>query len=314
MLVAGRVSLIDVDVTNQSNPIISVVLPAFNAEKYLCEAIDSILVQTLNDFELIIINDGSTDGTLAILEEYKKNDRRVKLISRENRGLVVSLNEGISLARGKWIARMDADDISHPERFAKQVALLEAEDADICGCHWFVINETGKLIEAKLVPLSRDTFIIYLACTVPFAHGSVMMRSSFINQHGLGYGGVKFAEDYDLWVRFFEKGAVFSNVNEFLFSYRETESSLSKQLSKQNAKDSNRLRKIFVRKNRVACIQALRESMKRYSSLSQAERVYVLLASYVASINLKSAILITVARKSSSRSIGTALLYWWRGI
>ncbi len=96
---------------------ISVVMPVYNAEKYIKQAVESILNQSFSDFEFIIINDGSTDGTLAILENYVKEDERIHLISRENKGLVATLNEGIDLAGSPLIARMDADDISLPHRF-----------------------------------------------------------------------------------------------------------------------------------------------------------------------------------------------------
>lgn len=95
------------------HPLVSVVLPVFNAEKYISEAVASILAQSFTNFELIVINDGSTDNTLNILKSYQV-DSRVILISRENRGLVESLNEGIDLASGEWVARMDADDIALP--------------------------------------------------------------------------------------------------------------------------------------------------------------------------------------------------------
>ncbi|HIP11775.1 MAG TPA: glycosyltransferase family 2 protein, partial [Arcobacter sp.] len=103
------------------NPMVSVLLSVYNGEKYLDEAIESILNQTYQDFEFIIINDGSTDKSLEIIEKYKKEDNRIVVISRENKGLIYSLNEGISQAKGKYIARMDADDISLATRFEEQV-------------------------------------------------------------------------------------------------------------------------------------------------------------------------------------------------
>lgn len=297
-----------------SPPLISVVLPVYNCEKYIAEAVESILCQTCRDFEFIIVDDGSTDGTFQILQGYQEKDTRILLISRENRGLVATLNECIDLAQGKYIARMDADDISHPERFEKQVQHMEAIGAHICGCHWFVINEVGKFIEAKLVPLCRNGFVVFLSYTVPFAHGSVLMRTDFIRMHSLKYGEARFAEDYDLWIRFFENGAVFANVNEFLFKYRELDDSLSKRLCKKNASDAQELRKRFIRRNQDACLQAVQELTNSYATLSQTERVFLLIASYVASITLKRPIIFRVARYSSARSIGVALLYWWRGL
>ena len=100
---------------------ISVIMPVYNGEKYLREAIESILCQTYSDFEFIILDDGSTDSSLTIIKEYAKMDSRIIFITRKNKGLVATLNEGLELAKGDFIARMDADDISYPERFAKQI-------------------------------------------------------------------------------------------------------------------------------------------------------------------------------------------------
>src|SRR5215831_13102998 len=106
-------------------PCVSVVLPVYNGEKYLAEALDSILQQTFNDYELIVIDDGSTDRSSAIIESYVKKDRRVIVHRQDNCGLIMSLNQGSSLARGKYIARMDADDVSLPQRLEKQLDYLE---------------------------------------------------------------------------------------------------------------------------------------------------------------------------------------------
>lgn len=296
-----------------ADPLISVILPVFNGEKYLRAAIDSILSQTMRDFELLVINDGSTDGSRAVVESHY--DDRIKLVNNQsNMGLIASLNKGIELARGKYLARMDADDISHRERFEKQVELMEKESADICGSHWLVISEAGKLIEAKIMPLSREAFILFLMYSVPFAHGSVMMRASFVRAHALKYGSVKFAEDYDLWVRFFEKGARFANVNEFLFSYRESAGSLTKKWKKQNAADTKQLRRRFLRANTSACLDAIRTLSWKQENLSLTERVYLLLAGVLIFKTLRRWILIELVRASDARSIGMALLYVFRGI
>src|SRR6185295_1371134 len=133
-------------------------------------------------------------------------DTRIRLIDNEgNRGLTATLNRGIALSRGRFIARMDADDISHPTRFEKQVALMDSAGADICGCHFLFINESGKKIDSRIVPLAKDAYTIYLTVSSPYAHSSVMMRSAFFRTHGLEYGGTRYAEDYDLWTRAWEK-------------------------------------------------------------------------------------------------------------
>ena len=211
-------------------PLITVVLPVYNAAKYLHLAIESILTQTLEDFEFIIINDGSTDDSLTIINQYADKDNRIKVVSRVNKGLNYSLNEGISVAQGKYIARMDADDISLSDRFSKQSSLLDDISGDICGCHFWSIDEDGKKIDTTLVPLNDYSILINLAITAPFAHGSVMMRRSFLLEHSLFYGkrAYKTAEDYDLWVQMYDSNALFCNVDEFLFEYRDYDNSLSK--------------------------------------------------------------------------------------
>lgn len=259
-----------------TEPLVSVVLPVYNGEKYLAEAIDSILAQTFANFELIMINDGSTDASQQILKEYEQRDHRVKVILRENRGLATTLNDSIAIARGAWIARMDQDDISHPERFSKQVALLEAEGADICGCHWLVINPAGKTIDANITPLTQESVAAYLSYTVPFAHGSVMMRKSFLTENSLKYDRVKFAEDYDLWIRMFEANAKFTNVDEFLFKYRDAPATLSKLKHRENTRDTKRLRRRFVKNNVGACLNAVNNLTAKFSSLSMIEKTYIL--------------------------------------
>jgi len=118
---------------------VSVIMSVYNGEKFLSQAIESILSQTFIDFEFIIINDGSHDGSLDIIRSY--HDQRMKLISRENRGLISSLNEAISLANGQYLARMDADDVSLPERLARQVSFLDNHsEIAVCGTWAEVIN------------------------------------------------------------------------------------------------------------------------------------------------------------------------------
>jgi len=288
-------------------------MPVYNSETFLAEAIESILSQTLGDFELLIVYDESRDSSFAIIERHRRLDPRISVIQGQGKALIGALNQGIDAARGKYIARMDADDVSYPKRFEKQVEVMESAGADICGCHWLMINERGKLIEAKLVPLCRDTFTIFLACEVPFAHGSVMMRAEFIQRHALRYGG-SLIEDYDLWIRFFEKGAKFVNVDDFLFKWRDLDYALTRKLKKVAASKNKALRRRFVRGNLDACVRAIQDLTKRYSTLSQAERVSLLLASWLVSIVSKRPALWNVVRHSSGKSIGVAVLYLVRGV
>src|SRR6267378_1750071 len=289
-------------------------MPVYNSETFLAEAIQSILNQTLGDFELLIVYDESGDNSFAIIDRYRRLDPRIRVIHGQKKALIGALNQGIELARGKYIARMDADDISHPERFEKQTAIMRSTGADVCGCHWFVVNETGKLIDAKIMPLCHDTFTIFLACEVPFAHGSVMMRSEFIHRHSLAYGGVVLNEDYDFWIRFFEKRAKFVNVDDFLYKWRDLDYSLTGTLRKKALASAKMLRRRFVRSNLDACLYAIEVLTKRYSSLSQAERVCLLLASYLVSKIDKRLSFWNVVKRSSAKSMGLSLLYLVRGV
>lgn len=212
------------DLPGEALPLVSVVMPVFNAGVYLSEAIDSILNQTFSDFELIIINDGSTDDSLNLLKEYEGLDARIVLISRENRGLVSTLNEAVDLARGTWLARMDQDDISIPHRFERQLAWLEAADADMCGS-WaklFGTKDTRILKHAQ-----TDAAIkLELLFGTPFAHPAVMMKTEYLKQLRYDKAWEK-CEDYDLWERAARAGWKMGNIPEVLLLYRQHADQLS---------------------------------------------------------------------------------------
>lgn len=217
---------------------ISVVMPVYNAEKYLDEAIQSILNQTYKDYEFIIINDGSTDKSLSIIEKYKDQDERIVLISRENRGIVASLNEGIQKAKGKYIARMDADDISMASRFEIQIAYMIKNSLDICGGDFVSINESTELLNAFNVPKTQDEILIAMTNTIAFAHPSVVARREFLIQNNLLYRKVP-AEDIDLWMRMYNLGAKFGNVDDIVLKYRIVPNSLSHSPAKVRALNKN---------------------------------------------------------------------------
>jgi glycosyltransferase involved in cell wall biosynthesis len=209
-------------------PKVSVLLPAFNAQEYLPAAIDSILTQTFSDFELIVVNDGSTDATAQILARY--TDSRLRVIMQANAGLPVSLNRAIGLAQGTYLARQDADDISLPERLAKQVAYLDAHPQ--CGLlgTWAQIMSVDQLTERSLQHPYRNAeiqlLLLFFNC---FVHSSVMLRASTLKQSGLyPEEPEKFPpEDYDLWLRI-AKHAEVANLPEVLLHYRELPSSISR--------------------------------------------------------------------------------------
>ena len=211
-------------VKNSKNPLISVVLPVYNGEKYLVEAINSILAQTFEDFELVIIDDGSTDASLKILLKYQSLDSRIRVITRENQGLAKTLNDLIDIARGEWIARMDQDDIALPIRFERQLDWLNKTGADISGS-WVKRFGTSDKRVVKLRQTDEAIKVEMLFCS-PFVHPTVMMRSILAKQLRYNSAWEK-AEDYDLWERCAEAGWKMTNQPEVLLQYRIHESQIS---------------------------------------------------------------------------------------
>ncbi len=185
-------------------PLVSVVMSVSNSEKYLQESVNSILNQTYTNFEFIIINDGSNDNCLDILLEYQKNNNRVLIIDQENIGLTKSLNRGIKLARGKYIARQDADDKSLPERLEKQAQFLEANaDYFLIGTDYEIMDECSNIIGKPEIPVPVDNHEIKAAINKysPFVHSLVMFRND-TSRIGYFYDvSYKYSQDYELWIR-----------------------------------------------------------------------------------------------------------------
>lgn len=198
-------------------PKVSVLMPVYNGEKYLKDAIDSILNQTFIDFEFIIINDGSIDNTRKIIESY--DDQRILLINQENKGLPITLNIGIEIARGEFIARMDADDISEENRLMEQVEFMDQNsEVGICGSNINLINDKSEHIGHMMYPLEHDDIKAQMLFNCPLAHPTVIFRKSFLDESGLRYSEGK-SEDYDLWTRSVYITKV-ANINKYLLGYR----------------------------------------------------------------------------------------------
>ena len=210
------------------NPLISVLMPVYNAERYLAQAVESVLAQTLGDFEFIIINDGSTDRSEEILRGFAARDSRIRLISRPNTGYVVALNEGLGQACGEFIARMDADDVCLPRRFERQIAFLRQHPkVALVGGRVEIIDEAGRLIIRPRVPLDNDALQrALLEGKNLIGHPTVMVR----RQTMLDCGGYNVdacpAEDLDMWLRVGEVGEV-ANVPELILKYRQHARSVS---------------------------------------------------------------------------------------
>lgn len=216
-------------------PTVSVVMPCYNAERYIRTAIESVLEQTFDDFELIMVVDSSTDGTGDIVREYAEKDSRiVPVFNEHNIGLTASLNKGIDVAQGEFVARMDADDISYPERFEKQVAYLRA-NPDVCmvATSRERIDEEGNIISAKSIAPGKEKLkeMMKVTCSVP--HGSVMFRRKEVIQLGKYREGIHYAEDYDLWLRMIEKYNI-DILPDILYEFRLTHESRSIKTSEED--------------------------------------------------------------------------------
>jgi glycosyltransferase involved in cell wall biosynthesis len=194
-------------------------MPVYNGERYLAEAVKSILDQTEGDLELVIIDDGSADGSAKIVKSF--SDPRVRLICTPHEGLVAALNRGITTARGKYIARMDADDISFPERFKVQSELLETNpDIGICGSWAEIIDKNDKKLgEATYPPINDVEIRRYGKFHNPFIHSSVMIRADFIKQTGGYRAFFRHVEDYELWTRILKRSRG-ANIPKMLIRYR----------------------------------------------------------------------------------------------
>lgn len=220
---------------------ISVIIPIYNAEHHLYQAIKSVLDQSFEDFEILAINDGSTDTSLNILYSFK--DKRLKIINNSNnRGIIYSLNRGIELAKGKYIARMDADDIAKPDRFGLQVDFLENNPnvALVGGCAE-LIDQDGHIFDGLTVPLSHDEIFQNIFSSNCFIHPSVMLHTSSVRDLG-GYNSTAIhAEDYDLWLRIIKKYQV-SNLKDSLIQYRIHPSQVSQKKIKQQRKSADTAR------------------------------------------------------------------------
>jgi glycosyltransferase involved in cell wall biosynthesis len=201
----------------KESPFISVLMPVYNAASYLEDAIKSVLEQSFDDFEFLIINDGSTDDSLEIIEQQM--DKRIRIINKKN-NFIESLNMGLMEARGKYIARMDADDRMHSDRLKKQCKFMEANpDIDVCGT-W--AETFGTSVGAIQTHITHEELILAMLLYNPMIHPSIMMKKSiFDNDKNLLYDyNYPSAEDYKLWTLLALKGYRFANIPEILFYYR----------------------------------------------------------------------------------------------
>lgn len=191
----------------EAEPLVSALVPVYNGAQMLVQALRSLLDQSLRSLEVIVIDDGSTDATPRLLAELAQSDPRLRPFRHERSGVARSLNRGLDLARGRYIARLDADDLSLPGRLERQVERMERQpDLVIAGSAFYQLSEAGAL---RLVepPLSDGAIRLALLFDNPFAHSAVMLRRAALVRGGLGYNpAYAQCEDYELWSRLLEHG------------------------------------------------------------------------------------------------------------
>lgn len=224
----------------ETNPEVTVLMAVYNGELFLREAIDSILKQTYTDFEFLILNDASNDSTLEILLSY--TDQRIRIINNEkNLGLTKSLNKGLLLAKGKYIARQDADDVSDKKRFEKQVIFLESNPRVVLlGTQARIIDEKSRVYKNQGEPkaLSHKAILYQFLFENPFIHSSVMFRKNIIYDELKGYNETfVYNQDFELWSRVIKHYEV-SNLSETLVDFRNNSQSITK-VSDQKLKAFN---------------------------------------------------------------------------
>ena len=212
---------------------LSVAMPVFNGQRYLEAAIDSILRQTFRRFEFIIIDDGSTDNSLAIIKKMAQFDPRIRIIqNRKNLGVVNSLNRAFEISKGNYIARMDADDISLPNRLEKQLAAFYRDDCLVMvGTNCTIVSDDLSFIGPTLLPLDDWCIRCLYLLMNPFVHSSVMLKGAIIRDRNLRYDtSLKAAIDYELWSRILAYGTV-CNLPDQLVLLRKHNKSFSEQYS-----------------------------------------------------------------------------------
>ena len=210
-----------------TTPAVSILLPVRNEERFLPTALTSLFRQTFSDWELVAVDDGSTDGTLALLAEAARRDARVRVIPRPAEGLVPALNAGLAACRAPLVARMDGDDVCHPRRLEQQVSHLAAHpDTGLVACgvrHFPRLQLRGGMAayEAWQNALAdHDNILRNLYVESPFVHPSVLFRREVVERAG-GYRQLAWAEDYDLWLRLARAGVRFARLPEVLLFWRD---------------------------------------------------------------------------------------------
>ena len=227
-----------------NKPKISVLMPVYNGEQFLDKSIKSILDQTFNNFEYIIINDGSTDGSLKIIESYE--DSRIKIINfSKNMGITAALNDGLNIAKGDYIARQDQDDISNPDRFMLQVEYLENNDVDLVDANFIFIDENDKYIQDYEKRYFNPDETLSHLFFYEMVHASIMCKRLIFTKYNIQYRK-RPTEDYDLFIRLAKAGMRAGRLDQKLIKQRKHPSSMCGSDWYNIKKDIDLMRNEFV--------------------------------------------------------------------
>jgi glycosyltransferase involved in cell wall biosynthesis len=226
---------------NDAIPLVSILIPLFNKERFIIETLKSALNQTYKNTEIIVLNDGSTDHSRSLVESFISitKSSKIKLINSKNRGMTNTLNALIEESNGDYIAILDADDIASNDRIEKQIIQIIEASADICGGSHIGISEDGKYIHCHLVSNNQQILNASLFKGVPFAHSTLLIKKQSIKKsnsyYSTNYRGLEFADigisDYIFYINSFEKEMIITSVQDFVLKYRIYSSSLSQSHS-----------------------------------------------------------------------------------
>ncbi|EMF1281380.1 glycosyltransferase, partial [Campylobacter coli] len=261
-------------------PYVSVIMPTYNREKYVAEAIESILNQSFVDFEFIIIDDGSSDNTCKIIEEFAKKDCRIVFLKNtHNRGIVYTLNKCIQLSKGKYIARMDDDDVSISYRLQKQIEYLDKnEDIAVLGSYIESADENGIRHPTWVDVDSANLVEVMLNFKCPISHPNVVMRKDFLVRNNIYYRKeYQYAEDYGLWMEIVFNGGKIENYPEILLRHRVTSNSITRN------KKTNQIQSDVVEKIRRKFLERFFDKNKT-QQITNSIKVYPFVANKISDI------------------------------
>lgn len=226
------------------NERVSILLPTRTRARYLRKAIESLQKQTWGNIEILVFDDGSTDETPELLGRLAHSDMRIRLFRQESsRGLAAALNRLIEESRGEWLARMDDDDCSHPQRIERQLAYMRAHRLDVAGTWYRRISRFGQSVMRP--PIHHGHIAAELLFQPPLLHPSVMMRKEVVKQHGGYREDIDHAEDFDFWIRLVQH-CRFGNVPEVLFDYTLSSMQVSRRFNSAQVRSAQELRAAYL--------------------------------------------------------------------